>query len=80
MRAGSARSKSTPGEVMRVAQYPAFREERTRFALRFTCEDCAMFDPEHASCAHGFPTEEHRTERYEAPDAALVFCKDFELT
>jgi hypothetical protein len=63
-----------------VAQYPGFREERARFALRFTCEDCALFDPEHASCAHGYPTEEHRAARYEQPGVDLVFCKDFELT
>ena len=65
---------------MKVAQYPAFREERRRFALRFTCEDCALFDPERASCAHGYPTEEHRVERYDHPGVDLVFCKDFELT
>ena len=65
---------------MKVAAVPGVSaNERARFALRFTCEHCALFDPENASCAHGYPTDEHRAARYEAPDVALVFCKDFEL-
>jgi hypothetical protein len=64
---------------MKVASYPGFREERRRFALRFTCEDCAQFDPEREQCAHGFPTDEHRLAHYEQPDADIVFCKDFDL-
>ena len=64
---------------MKVPLYPAFREERARFALRFTCEDCALFDPEHESCSHGFPTEEHRHAHYEQAPDEIVFCKDFEL-
>lgn len=64
---------------MKLPQYPGFREDRRRFALRFTCEDCALFDPEHELCSHGFPTEEHRFAYYESPTAELVFCKDFEL-
>jgi hypothetical protein len=64
---------------MRLPQYPGFRDDRERFALRFTCEDCALFDPEQESCAHGFPTAEHRRSYYESADAYLVFCKDFEL-
>jgi hypothetical protein len=64
---------------MRLPQYPDFQRDRMRFALRFTCEHCALYDPERDACAHGFPTEEHRTSWYEYSDAPLVFCKDFEL-
>ena len=65
---------------MKLPLYAGFRVERERFALRFTCEHCALFDPEHERCAHGFPTDEHRLAYYERSDAELVFCKDFELT
>lgn len=64
---------------MKLPQYPGFQRDRQRFALRFTCEDCALFDPEHESCSHGYPTEEHRRAYYESREALLVFCKDFEL-
>lgn len=64
---------------MKLPQDQSFRQQRERFALRFTCEHCALFDPEHAACAHGFPTDEHRHAYYEEPAAPLVFCKDFEL-
>jgi hypothetical protein len=57
-----------------------FAAQRERLALRFTCEDCALFDPEREACAHGFPTDEHRQRYYARPGAELVFCKDFELT
>lgn len=61
---------------MRTEADARFRDERERFRLRLHCEDCALFDPERAACAHGFPTDEHRA----AADAtAIVFCKDFEL-
>ena len=65
---------------MRLPQPPDFPQQRERVALRFTCEHCALFDPERESCAHGFPTEEHRDRHYARPGALLVFCKDFELT
>jgi hypothetical protein len=64
---------------MRLPQYPEFQRDRARFGLRFTCEHCALFDPEPGSCAHGFPTDEHRLAYYERSDVPLVFCKDFEL-
>jgi hypothetical protein len=58
-----------------------FEAERQRFALRFTCEHCSHFQAERERCAHGYPTDAHRSARYEAasPDAELVFCKDFDL-
>ena len=63
---------------MKVEQDPRFREQRARFALRWNCEDCALFDATRG-CAHGFPTHRHRSSRYEDPKAELLFCKDFEL-
>jgi hypothetical protein len=65
---------------LKLPQYEGFRHERERYALRFTCEDCALFDPDHGTCSHGFPTEEHRHAYYEQPGVPIVFCKDFELT
>jgi hypothetical protein len=64
---------------VKLPQYAGFRGERERFALRFTCEHCALFDPDHNRCAHGFPTDEHRLAYYDRSDAEIVFCKDFEL-
>jgi hypothetical protein len=63
---------------MEVAQDERFRQERERFALRWNCEDCALYDARRG-CAHGFPTQRHRRSRYDDPEAALLFCKDFEL-
>lgn len=64
---------------MRLPQYPEFGRDRERFELRFTCEHCALFDPDRGSCAHGFPTEEHRLAHYQRRDVPIVFCKDFDL-
>ena len=64
---------------MRLPQHPDFAAQRARFVLRFTCEDCALFDPELQRCAHGFPTDEHRDAHYASREAPLVFCKDFEM-
>jgi hypothetical protein len=64
---------------LKLPQDEGFRQQRRRFALRFTCEHCALFDPQENACAHGFPTDEHRLEYYEPHDALIVFCKDFEL-
>lgn len=64
---------------MKVEQDARFREQRERFRLRWNCEECALFDAG-AGCAHGYPTHRHRKSRYDDPMAALLFCKDFELT
>ncbi len=64
---------------MRIPQDEQFRRERERFALRFTCEDCALFDPARERCLHGYPSEHHRAARYEDPEADLLYCKDFDL-
>jgi hypothetical protein len=54
------------------------RHEARHFALRFTCDACAAFDPEHARCAYGFPTEPHRDSVLDGRDE-ILFCKAFEL-
>ena len=64
---------------MRLPYDPRFHEQRTRYALRFTCEHCALFDAEEEKCAHGFPTEEHRLAFYLQPGGEIVICKDFQL-
>ncbi|MDD9932190.1 MAG: hypothetical protein OXT09_01225 [Myxococcales bacterium] len=64
---------------MKVPQDARFRLQRSRYALRFTCEHCALFDTERETCAHGFPTDEHRASYYESEEVPVVFCKDFEL-
>ena len=64
---------------MKIPQTQTFRDQRARYALRFTCEHCALYDPDGDQCAHGFPTTEHRDRYYENPTALIVFCKDFDL-
>ena len=63
---------------MKVEQDARFREQRAKYTLRWTCEDCALFAPD-AGCALGYPTHRLRASRYEDPSADLLFCKDFEL-
>ena len=64
---------------MRIAQDQRFRDQAERFALRFTCEDCALFDGPGGVCSQGYPEAEHRRVHYGDPSAELVFCKDFDL-
>jgi len=54
------------------------RSEAKRFALRYTCEDCAHFVAERGACANGYPTRAHLGVELEAADS-LEFCKEFEL-
>lgn len=64
---------------MKLPQDEVFRHQWRALRLRFTCEHCAHFDGD--ACIYGFPTDEHREQRYLNDSAApLVFCKDFELT
>jgi len=65
--------------VMKLPQDALFREQAAKFRLRFTCEQCAMFDDATEKCAHGYPNAEHRDAHYADPAALLVFCKHFEL-
>jgi hypothetical protein len=64
---------------LRQLSTSAFRDERVRFGLRFTCEHCTYFDVETQRCTHGYPNDEHREARYVEPSASLLFCKEFEL-
>jgi hypothetical protein len=61
-------------KALPLARDARFEDEAARFALRFVCEDCGLFDAARG-CAHGYPTA-----RYEraAQGATLAFCKDFE--
>lgn len=65
---------------MRAPQDDRFRTQQSLLVLRFTCDHCAMFDPERQRCVHGYPTDEHRLARYEADrEAPVVFCKEWDL-
>lgn len=64
---------------MKFVHDDQFREERERFGLRFTCEDCVYFQELEARCVHGFDTRQHRSERYAETSPSLLFCKEFEL-
>ena len=64
---------------MKLPQDAQFREQAEKYRLRFTCEHCALFDEDKQTCAHGYPTTEHRAAHYADPQALLVFCKHFEL-
>jgi hypothetical protein len=57
-----------------------FRAQRDALGLRLYCEDCALFDDERASCAHGYPCAPHRrpAEGPTEESRELCFCKDFE--
>ena len=63
---------------MRTLVTDELRREASAFSLRFTCEDCAHFVVELGACAHGYPTEAHRSLTL-ANLTTLEFCKEFEL-
>jgi hypothetical protein len=65
---------------MKLEQDAVFLAQREQFQLRFTCENCALFDDRAETCAHGYPTGEHRDAHYRDPKHLIVFCKHFELT
>lgn len=54
-----------------------FRREVKVFALAFTCDACAAFDPDPRLCAYGYPTEPHRAVALERAEE-VIFCKAFE--
>lgn len=68
---------------MRTPFSTTLAQERQRFHLVHTCEDCGLFDPAAARCRHEWPTEAHRQAAFDAVAAAgsgeVVFCKEFEL-
>lgn len=62
---------------MKLVQDKTFVYEAEKFALRFNCESCSLYDDERTRCAHGYPVTEHR----EAPleeGRPLIFCKDYD--
>ncbi|MCB9666998.1 MAG: hypothetical protein H6715_02625 [Myxococcales bacterium] len=64
---------------MKLAKTPLFESQRRQFSLRFTCEECTLFDAVNERCAHGYPVHEHRDAYYAHPEGLIVFCKDFDL-
>ena len=52
------------------------REEATRYALRFACEDCAHFAADSERCSLEYPASPRRHALL-APQ--LELCKEFEL-
>jgi hypothetical protein len=52
------------------------REVRV-FRLQFTCADCIHFDAVSATCAEGYPNDEHLSADLEERENVL-FCKLFE--
>lgn len=61
---------------MELPRDARFVEQAERYALRYRCEDCGLFDALRG-CAHGYPTERHR--QAESSSDRVVFCKDFEV-
>lgn len=51
--------------------------EAKRYRLLYTCESCAMFNPETGKCSLEYPNHEHRTAPLQV-GGQLVFCKEFE--
>lgn len=54
------------------------RQEAERFALRFGCEACVVFDPDTRKCAHGYPNRDHLGVDLTKVEQ-IVFCKEFEV-
>jgi hypothetical protein len=61
---------------MRTPVTLRFLEEAQQFALRYTCDDCALFVGK--ECAHGYPPGE-RSARVLRIGDEIVFCKEFEV-
>jgi hypothetical protein len=53
-----------------------FDEERERFSLRYSCEDCGHWNRDDERCRHEWPNEQHRLLRR---SEWVDFCKEFEL-
>lgn len=63
---------------MKLPRDAQFELERTKYNLRFECDDCTYFDSATQSCVHGYPTLEHRAQTDDTGRRLLVFCKEFE--
>jgi hypothetical protein len=67
---------------VRVRVDASFGHEATRFDLRFTCRDCALWAPAREACAHEWPNADHLAPPPAPPEGGhveVVFCKEFEL-
>jgi hypothetical protein len=56
-----------------------FDDERERFSLRYSCEDCGNWNPADERCRHEWPNERHRLEKLQPDREWVDFCKEFEL-
>lgn len=66
--------------AMRVSLNARFYEERERYALKFTCEDCTHFDAPKSRCAHEYPNKMHLRAAFEpGAEVHAMFCKEFEF-
>lgn len=63
---------------MRIPVDDQFLSDLRTFALRYRCDDCLYFACATVSCAHLWPTEDHRT--LPQPSTEVVFCKEFEVS
>jgi hypothetical protein len=52
------------------------RDEASRFAFRFACDDCAHFDERRSLCSLAYPA---RPRRNALEETYLELCKSFEL-
>lgn len=63
---------------MRTVVDSGLRREARAFELKYSCPDCAHFDPARVACAEGYPNDSHREGVIPSEDV-VVFCKSFEL-
>jgi hypothetical protein len=65
---------------VRIRIDSAFEQQRQAFRFVFACEHCVYFDAAAIRCAHGYPTDEHRSSAFasEGPRTGM-FCKEFEI-
>ena len=65
---------------MHIRMSETFREERERYRLEFTCEECANWHAEREACSILYPADPHREHTVAAtPDGERVyFCKMWE--
>ena len=60
---------------MKASADAQFFHDLETFSLRFVCDQCLYFCAEAQTCAHEWPTDEHRLPVGEV----VIFCKEFEL-
>ena len=66
---------------MWVVMNEGYRQEKQRYILKESCEDCRHFFPESEQCAMLYPVKPHRRKTFaEAQNGERIyFCKMFEV-